>query len=64
MAQNTVTIKLIPRIDYTKKRGGNSRGASNDQSDIVPEPHQNFKKKNRFAFKKPPAKLFDQTAVE
>jgi transcription elongation factor SPT5 len=64
MAQNTVTIKLIPRIDYTKKRGGGSRGPSNDQSNIVPEPHQNFKKKNRFVFKKPPPKLFDETAVE
>ncbi len=63
MAQNMVTLKLIPRIDYTKKRGG-PRANSNDQSDIVPEPHQAFKKKNRFVFKKPPAKLFDETAVE
>jgi transcription elongation factor SPT5 len=64
MAQNMVTIKLIPRIDYAKKRGGGSRGISNDQSNIVPEPHQSFKKKNRFAFKRPPPKLFDETAVE
>jgi len=64
MAQNTVTLKLIPRIYYTKKRGGGSRGISNEQSDIVPEPHQSFKKKNRFAFKRPPPKLFDETAVE
>ncbi|CAF3857883.1 unnamed protein product [Rotaria sordida] len=63
MIQNMVTLKLIPRIDYNKKRGG-PRGTSNDQSDIVPEPHQAFKKKNRFAFKRPPAKLFDETAVE
>jgi len=63
MAQNTVTLKLIPRIDYTRKRGG-PRANSNDQSDIVPEPHQAIKKKNRFVFKKPPAKLFDETAVE
>ncbi len=55
MAQNMVTIKLIPRIDYRKKRGGGSRGTSNDQS---------FKKKNRFALKRPPPKLFDETAVE
>ena len=64
MAQNLVTIKLIPRIDYSKKRGGSSRQSANDQSDIVPEPRQSFKKKNRFAFKRPPAKLFDETAVE
>ncbi len=55
MAQNMVTVKLIPRNDFTKKRGGGSRGTSNDQS---------FKKKNRFAFKRPPPKLFDETAVE
>ncbi len=63
-AQNMVTLKLIPRIDYTKKRRGGSRGSANEQSDIVPEPHQSFKKKNRFAFKRPPPKLFDETAVE
>ena len=61
--QNMVTLKLIRRIDYTRKRGG-PRGTSNDQSDIVPEPHQTFKKKNRFGFKRPPAKLFDETAVK
>jgi transcription elongation factor SPT5 len=58
--QNTVTLKLIPRIDYSKKRGG-PRGLSNEQNDSVP---QTFKKKNRFVLKKPPAKLFDETAVE
>ncbi|CAF1536899.1 unnamed protein product [Adineta ricciae] len=63
MAQNTVTLKLIPRIDLTRKRGG-PRGSSNDPSGIVPESNQPFKKKNRFAFKKPPAKLFDETAIE
>ena len=63
-AQNLVTVKLIPRIDYSRKRGESSRNSANDQSNIVPEPRQNFKKKNRFAFKKPPAKLFDETAVE
>ncbi|CAF5176813.1 unnamed protein product, partial [Rotaria magnacalcarata] len=63
MVQNLVTLKLIPRIDYSRKRGG-PRGISNDQSNIVPEPHQAAKKKSRFAFKRPPAKLFDETAVE
>ncbi|CAF2664980.1 unnamed protein product [Rotaria sp. Silwood2] len=63
MIQNMVTLKLIPRIDYTKKRG-ELRRTSNDQSDIVPEQHQGFKKKNCFAFKRLPAKLFDETAVE
>ncbi len=61
MVQNMATLKLIPRIDYTKKRGG-SRGTSNEQNNVVPS--ASFKKKNRFAFKKPPAKLFDETAVE
>jgi transcription elongation factor SPT5 len=61
--QNMITVKLIPRIDYTKKRGG-PRTNANDQSNIVPEPHQTFKKKNRFAFKRPSPKLFDETAVE
>ncbi|CAF3585929.1 unnamed protein product [Adineta steineri] len=63
MGQNLVTLKLIPRIDYAKKRGG-PRGGSSDQSGIVPESNQPFKKKNRFAFKRPPPKLFDETAVE
>ena len=62
-SQNLVTLKLIPRIDYSKKRG-EQRERSNDQSDIVPEPHQSFKKKNRFAFKRPSPKLFDETAIE
>ena len=64
MTQNMVTLKLIPRIDYSKKRGFAARGTANEQSDIVPEPHQAFKKKNRFAFKRPPAKLFDIAAIE
>ncbi|UJR38519.1 hypothetical protein I4U23_031185 [Adineta vaga] len=63
MAQNMVTLKLIPRIDYSKKRGG-PKGSSTDPSGIVPGSNQMMKKKNRFAFKKPPAKLFDETAVE
>lgn len=63
MAQNLVTLKLIPRIDYSKKRGF-FKSQNKEQSDIVPEPHQAFQKKNRYAFKRPPAKLFDETAVE
>lgn len=54
MAQNLVTLKLFPRIDYSKKRGF-AKSNSKDSSDLVPETHQNFKKKNRFAFKRPPA---------
>lgn len=63
MAQNTVLVKLIPRIDYAKKRGG-PRGAASDRSGIVPESNPMIKKKNRFGFTRPPAKLFDETAVE
>jgi transcription elongation factor SPT5 len=62
--QSMITLKLIPRIDYSKKRGEGSRGISNDQSDIVPESHQSLKKKNRFVFKRSPAKLFDETTIE
>lgn len=63
MVQNMVTLKLIPRIDYSKNRAVLC-GTSNDQSHIVPEQYQAFKKKNRFVLKKPPAKLFDETAVK
>lgn len=63
MAQNLVILKLIPRIDYSRKRGVTKTNPK-DQSDIVPEPHNSFKKKNRFAFKRPPMKLFDETAIE
>ena len=55
--QNFVSVKLIPRIDYTKKRG-TLLNVTSDESRSM------FKKKNRFTFKKPPQKLFDETAVE
>ena len=63
MAQNLVTLKLIPRIDYSKKRGF-GRSNQKDQHDGLPDANQNLRKKNRFAFKRPPAKLFDATAIE
>lgn len=65
MAQNLVTLKLIPRLDYSRKRGQpKTTGGGGGQSDIVPEPNQAFKKKNRFALKRPPAALFDETTIE
>jgi transcription elongation factor SPT5 len=32
MTQSMIKVKLIPRIDYSKKRGESSHGVSNDQS--------------------------------
>ena len=61
MAQNLVTLKLIPRIDYSKKRGF-GRSNQKDQNDASAD--ANLRKKNRFAFKRAPAKLFDATAIE
>lgn len=60
-AQNMVTLKLIPRVDYKKKRG-ESRAEKNQTNETSEQ--QPMKKKNRFGFKRPPAKLFDADAVE
>ncbi|KAI0986284.1 hypothetical protein GJ496_008007, partial [Pomphorhynchus laevis] len=52
--QNTITLKLIPRIDYQKKRG-----IFKTAEDKVPI--QN--KRRMTMFKRPPAKLFDIDAI-
>lgn len=62
--QNLATLKLIPRVDYSRSRS--SKGANEkDSSNIVPELNSNFKKKSRYGgFKRPAAKLFDEETVE
>lgn len=50
MAQNMVSLKLIPRIDYTRMRGALRTNATDDG-------------KNKLKKKRPPAKLFDPEKV-
>lgn len=50
-AQNTIHLKLLPRVDYTKLRGA-LRNSENDKND----------KKKRF--KRPAQKLFDVDAIK
>jgi len=47
-SQNQVTLKLIPRIDYSRQRGPN---------------RMNQDKEKRRLYKRPPQKLFDVDAI-
>ena len=49
-SRNQVALKMLPRVDYTRKRGA-LKGAADDAS----------RKRKRG---RPPAKLFDQEAIK
>lgn len=65
VAQNKVILKLVPRIDYTKKRG--ALRALDDDDDLDnedDEPSRTKRRKRMTSKNRPPPKLFDAEAIK